>query len=98
MRRAASFEDWLEKKLRANRFRQAYRSQLPSARVAVKIARLRQEARLSQQDLAQRMGTSQQAVARLERGDYEGMTFSTLTRLADALGAQLVVDFRRKAV
>ena len=53
---------------------------------------------MSQRELARRMGTSQQAVARLERGDYNGCTVRTLERVADALGAELVVDLRRRAV
>jgi ribosome-binding protein aMBF1 (putative translation factor) len=51
---------------------------------------------LTQAELAERMGTTQPTVARLEAG---GVTPSldTLHRAADALGLELVVDFRRRA-
>jgi len=45
----------------------------------------RQESGLSQTEIAARMGTSQSAVARLERGDVDAR-LSTLERYAAALG------------
>ncbi|MHA6793923.1 helix-turn-helix domain-containing protein [Pseudonocardia bannensis] len=45
----------------------------------------RRESGLSQTDIAARMGTSQSAVARLERGDVDAR-LSTLERYAAALG------------
>lgn len=51
---------------------------------------------LTQSELAERMGTTQPTVARLEAG---GVTPSleTLHRAAEALGLELVVDFRQPA-
>ena len=48
----------------------------------------RQRLGLSQTEVAARMGTSQSAVARLERGDAD-VRLSTLHRYAEALGQQL---------
>jgi ribosome-binding protein aMBF1 (putative translation factor) len=48
----------------------------------------RQELGLSQTEVAARMGTSQSAVARLERGDGD-VRLSTLDRYAGALGEQV---------
>lgn len=45
----------------------------------------RQDSGLSQTEIAARMGTSQSAVARLERGDAD-VRLSTLDRYAAALG------------
>jgi transcriptional regulator with XRE-family HTH domain len=50
---------------------------------------------LSQSALARRMGSSQQAVARLESRHYEGFTWKTLEKLAVALGATLVINLRK---
>ena len=52
------------------------------------LVRARQESALSQTEIAARMGTSQSAVARLERGDAD-VRLSTLRRYAEALGQQL---------
>ncbi|MGA7228077.1 MAG: helix-turn-helix transcriptional regulator [Acidimicrobiia bacterium] len=51
---------------------------------------------MTQSELAEKMGTTQPTIARLEAG---GVTPSldTLHRAADALGLELVVDFREAA-
>ena len=54
------------------------------------MKRRRQEAGLSQTEVAARMGTSQSAVARLEAGATD-VRLSTLLRYAEAIGAQLDV-------
>jgi len=55
------------------------------------LVRARQEHGLSQTEVAARMGTSQSAVARLERGDLD-VRLSTLERYAAAVGR--TVDWR----
>ena len=47
----------------------------------------------SQRDLAQRMGTSQAAIARLEAGGV-GATLTTLQRAASALDLDITVELR----
>ena len=54
----------------------------------------RQESGLSQTEIAARKGTSQSAVARLERGDVDAR-LSTLERYAAALGR--TVDWQVRA-
>ncbi len=78
----------------------ARRTGYAEAREAFELgARLRAERErlgLTQAELAERMGTSQPTVARLEAG---GVTPSldTLHRAAEALGLELLVDFRQPA-
>jgi transcriptional regulator with XRE-family HTH domain len=55
------------------------------------LAKARQERGLSQTEIAARMGTSQSAVARLERGDLD-VRLSTLERYAAAVDR--TVDWR----
>jgi DNA-binding XRE family transcriptional regulator len=52
------------------------------------LRRLRQGAALSQQELAERIGTTQSAVARLESGSAQPK-LATLSKLAEALGENL---------
>jgi ribosome-binding protein aMBF1 (putative translation factor) len=52
------------------------------------LAAERQAARLSQTEVAARMGTSQSAVARLESGEADARA-STLERYAAAIGCQI---------
>jgi len=51
---------------------------------------------LTQAELAERMGTTQPTVARLEAGGVSP-SLDTLHRAAEALGLELVVDFRQPA-
>jgi transcriptional regulator with XRE-family HTH domain len=54
------------------------------------VFRLRTEAGLTQAELAQRMGTTQSAIARIEGGGSRP-TLETLERLAAAVGKEFVV-------
>jgi len=57
-------------------------------RLVTDLAAERQAARLSQTEVAARMGTSQSAVARLESGEADARA-STLERYAAAIGCQI---------
>jgi transcriptional regulator with XRE-family HTH domain len=63
-------------------------------RLSGEIRRLRASSGLSQRDLAERVGTTQSAIARLEAGRISP-TLPTLDRIAEALGAELTVTFSR---
>ena len=57
------------------------------------VARNRQERGMSQQELAILCGTTQSAIARLERGSRPPK-LDTLLRIADALDADLLLEMR----
>ena len=61
--------------------------------VALQLAALRQQAGLSQQQLARLLKTSQQQISRLESPGYEGHSLATLRRVAEALSARVRVVF-----
>jgi predicted transcriptional regulator len=63
------------------------------ANIADKVAERRVEKNLSQRELAELCGTTQSAIARLERGGRPPR-IDTLLRIADALECELVVDLR----
>jgi transcriptional regulator with XRE-family HTH domain len=54
---------------------------------------LRTEAGLSQREVAERMGTTQSVISRLEEGGGARNRIDTLARVATALGRHLVVSF-----
>lgn len=54
---------------------------------------LRTEAGLSQRELAERMGTTQSVISRLEEGGGARNRIDTLARVATALNRHLVVSF-----
>jgi transcriptional regulator with XRE-family HTH domain len=55
---------------------------------------LRRRAGSRQLDLAVRAGTSREMVSRIERGQIEGLTVSSLERIAAAVGASLYIEVR----
>lgn len=58
---------------------------------ALQIVRLREARGLTQQQLAERVGTTQQTISRLESAGYHRHSLRTLERIAEALDAELVV-------
>lgn len=64
--------------------------------LANEIIQLRKEKNLTQQQLAQEIGTSQPAIARLESGNYNNISFALLRRVAAALDAIPEVHLKRK--
>lgn len=68
---------------------------LQEERVNAEVARLIHEMRgaagLSQQQLAELIGTTQSVISRLEDADYEGRSLSMLERIATALNQKLTV-------
>lgn len=64
-----------------------------SLKQAMKIVELREKKGLSQQQLAELMGTSQQAISRIESGEYEGFTLNALEKIAAATVMTIKIDF-----
>jgi ribosome-binding protein aMBF1 (putative translation factor) len=69
----------------------AIRAERLNVRIAEMIYEGRTAAGLSQAQLAERVGTTQSVISRLEDADYEGHSLTTLQRIAEALNRQLEV-------
>lgn len=59
--------------------------------VAALIYNARTGAGLTQKQLAERAGTTQPAIARMENADYDGHSLSMLRRIADSLGLKVEI-------
>lgn len=95
----SNFDKYLGKQLESKDFAERFEHASKQWDVALQIAKHREKARLSQKQLAERIGTSQQQISRLERPNYRG-SVSTLCRVADALDLQVeirLVERRAKA-
>jgi ribosome-binding protein aMBF1 (putative translation factor) len=88
-----TFRSRLREDLKDPKFRAHYREERQALKLAMEIIKLREKKGLSQQQLAKLMGTSQQAISRIESGEYEGFTLKTLEKLAEATGTQLKIEF-----
>jgi ribosome-binding protein aMBF1 (putative translation factor) len=76
------------------------KASLEQERVGAEVARtiyeLREQAGLSQRELAEKVGTTQSVISRLEDSDYEGHSLSMLSRIAKALNRQVQVVMQPK--
>ena len=88
-----NFDRYLEEQLQDPAFAARFKNAGEAWDVALQIAALRQQAGLSQKDLAKLLKTSQQQISRLESPGYEGHSLSTLRRVADALHARVRIVF-----
>lgn len=88
-----TFRERLHADLADPEFRRYYKQEKGALELAAKIMRLRKRLGLNQKELAKRMQTSQQTVSRIESGEYEGFTYKTLKKIAEATGSQLKIDF-----
>ena len=64
-----------------------------NAAVASQIYNLREEAGLSQRDLAKLVRTTASVICRLENADYEGHSLAMLNRIAAALNKRVEIRF-----
>jgi transcriptional regulator with XRE-family HTH domain len=88
-----NFDQYLEQQLRDPDFAARFKRAGDAWDVALQIAALREEAGLSQKELARKLKTSQQQISRLESPSYEGHSLAMLRRVAGALGARVRVVF-----
>ena len=88
-----NFDRYLDEQMRDPAFAARFERAGEAWDVALQLAALREQAGLSQKDLARLLNTSQQQISRLESPGYEGHSLSTLRRIARALHARVRVVF-----
>ena len=89
----SSLDEWLaEEGARDPSFARGVQEHFDSLQVARRVRALRQRRKVSQAELARRIGTKQPAIARLESGRVVPK-LDLLEKVARALGAQLEVRF-----
>jgi len=96
MKKKTNFDEYLDEQLESEDFAERFKKAGEAWNIAVQLAALRKEAGLSQKELAQRAGMTQQQISRLESPSYEGHSLSMLRRVADALGATLHIELLRE--
>lgn len=90
--------DRLESKLMEDpAFVSEYKASKPFAELTMQIIRARYDAGLTQKQLAEKIGTRQSVVSRIESFDYGGMSLRTLQRIAEALGLEVDIQLKRAA-
>lgn len=85
-----SFSKHKTEMLKDSTFKKAYDALEPEYAIIRAIIKKRIESKMSQKDLAKKLGTKQSAISRLESGTYNP-TLSFLKKLSTALGGKLEV-------
>ncbi len=92
--KVVDFQEYLNEKLKNPTFKRCYEEHGKRLEVAYRILQLRKQKKLSQAELAKKIGTKQTDVARIESGQ-QNLTTDTLQRIASALNRELKIDFVR---
>ena len=87
------FKDRLKEELKNKKFREAFDEEDIYTSLAIQIAKLRQQEHLTQQELAEKLHTTQQTISRLEDIHNNGYTIKTLIKIAQALHKTLKIQF-----
>jgi len=96
MNQQTNFDKYLEEQLKDPDFAARFEKAGEAWDVALQLVALRKASGMSQKELAQLVGTSQQQISRLETPSYEGHSLSMLRRVAEVLGANVHVEIQRK--
>lgn len=60
---------------------------------AYRLRELRENAGLTQEQLAQRIGVGQRQVSKIERGDLENTKIGTIRSYLEAVGGELTIEY-----
>ena len=91
-----SYNEFLQEQLQDPELKREYDSVEVEFALAREIVSLRQQRNLTQRELAEKAGTSQPAIARVESGNYRNLSLSFIRRLAEALGAEPEIHLRKR--
>ncbi len=73
-------------------FQKHYREASNLLDIAIVIAEMRQKQKMTQKELAKRIGSNQSVISRIEKG-IENITLGKLRKIAEALGAKVELRF-----
>ena len=88
-RAARTGKGWLDKKLADPQFRQGFEEEAQKLAIGEQLSRLRQDARLTQAQLATRIGSTASAISRYENAEYDRYELRTLQKIVRACGGHL---------
>ena len=77
-------------------YRKAFARALQQVDLAVLVREMREDAGLTQAELARKVGTTQSVIARLEDAEYTGHSLTMLERIAVACGVALKLRAEKK--
>ena len=94
LKKVVDFQEYLAKRLENPKFRKYYDEYGKQLEIAYQILKLRKQKKISQAELAKRLGTKQSNVARMEAGQ-ENFTTDTLQKVASVFDRELKIEFTK---
>lgn len=88
--KATDFDDFLAEELKNPKFKKYYDEYGRQLEISYGLLQLRKKRKMSQADLAKKIGTKQSNIARLESGQHN-FTIGFLNKVTAALGATLEI-------
>lgn len=85
-------ERYINRSLQDDEFKKVYESKRLKYELISKMIKLREEQHITQLELAERIGTTQAVISRLENGSTN-LTLSMMARIAEAFNRKLLVEF-----
>ena len=92
--KAVDFQEYLAKQLKDPEFKKYYDEYGRQLEIAYQILQLRKRKKMSQAELAKKIGTKQSNVARMETGQ-QNFTIEMLQKIASVFGCNLKVEFKK---
>jgi transcriptional regulator with XRE-family HTH domain len=83
----------LQISLKDEEYRNAYADEQLNLHIGTQIKVVREQQGMTQSELAQKLGTKQAGISRLESANYDGWTIGILRKLAKAFDLRLCVSF-----
>lgn len=88
-----TFDAYLKEQLKNPAFRRGYEKEKQKLDVGYQVFLARERAKMTQAELARRIGTKQSNISRLEFGNYN-FTVEMLSKIAQALKADLKIEIK----
>lgn len=86
-------DSYLKEQLKNEEFRIIYELERAKVSLAQKIAEMREEADLTQSELAKKLNVSQQFISLIETAQEKNLTLNTLVKLVRFLGRDIKISF-----
>ena len=90
--KAVDFQEYLNEQLKNPKFKKYYDEYGKQLEIAYQILKLRKQKRISQAELAKKIGTKQSNIARMESGQ-QNFTTDTLQKIASVFKRELKIEF-----
>ena len=91
-KKAIDFQKYLKENLKDAEFKAHFDEYGKQLEIAYQILQLRKKKKMSQAQLAKKIGTTQSNVARMEAGQ-QNFTINTLQKMADAFSCDVKINF-----